>query len=159
MWTLLGDPDEAVVRVVTVLVISCPHALGLAIPLTTSLSSAMAARNGILIKDRLALEASRTVDAVLFDKTGTLTKGEHVVVGVAAADGRTESEVLRLAGGGRGRQRAPAGPGHRRRRPRARRRSRTASGFRSLTGRGVEADRRRRPLRRRRAGAAARAPA
>ena len=59
----------------------------------------MAARNGILIKDRLALEASRTVDAVLFDKTGTLTKGQHAVVGVAGADGFTESDVLRLAGG------------------------------------------------------------
>ncbi|MFP5580054.1 MAG: HAD-IC family P-type ATPase, partial [Acidimicrobiia bacterium] len=78
-WTLLGDVDEAVVRVVTVLVISCPHALGLAIPLTTSLSSALGARNGILVKDRLALEASRTIDAVLFDKTGTLTRGEHAV--------------------------------------------------------------------------------
>ena len=54
------------------------------IPLTTSLSSSIAARHGILIKDRLALEASRTVDAVLFDKTGTLTKGSHVVVGVLA---------------------------------------------------------------------------
>ena len=73
VWLALGDPDEAVVRVVTVLVISCPHALGLAIPLTTSLSSAIAARNGILVKDRLALEQSRTIDAFLFDKTGTLT--------------------------------------------------------------------------------------
>lgn len=81
VWVLLGQTDEAVVRVVTVLVISCPHALGLAIPLTTALSSAMAAPNGILIRDRLALESSRRVDAVLFDKTGTLTKGEHVVVG------------------------------------------------------------------------------
>ena len=98
VWLLLGDPDEAVVRVVTVLVISCPHALGLAIPLTTSLSSALAARNGILVKDRLALEESRTVDAFLFDKTGTLTKGEHTVVGVAGV-GLDEDEVLRLAGG------------------------------------------------------------
>ena len=98
VWTSLGNTDEAVVRVVTVLVISCPHALGLAIPLTTSLSSAMAARNGILIKDRLALEASRTIDTVLFDKTGTLTKGEHVVIGVAASAGRTDEEVLRIAG-------------------------------------------------------------
>ena len=143
----------------TVLVIACPHALGLAIPLVTSLSSAMAARNGILVKDRLALERSRTVDAVLFDKTGTLTKGEHTVVGVAAVAGLDEDEVLRLAGGGRVRQRAPAGPGHRRRRPGPRRRSPTATDFRSLTGRGVEADRRRRPLRRRRARPAARAVA
>ena len=98
VWVALGDPDEAVTRVVTVLVISCPHALGLAIPLTTSISSAMAARNGILVKDRLALEQSRTVDAFLFDKTGTLTKGQHTVVGVAGA-GIDEDEVLRLAGG------------------------------------------------------------
>ncbi len=96
-WTALGDPNEAVVRVVTVLVISCPHALGLAIPLTTSLSSALAARNGILIKDRLALEASRTLDAVLFDKTGTLTKGQHTVIGTAAINGHDEAAILRLA--------------------------------------------------------------
>ena len=137
VWTLLGDVDEAVLRVVTVLVISCPHALGLAIPLTTSISSALAARNGILIKERLALEASRTVDAVLFDKTGTLTKGQHVVVGVAG-DGLTESEVLRLAGAVEADSEHPlaraivtaagAHDGIAR-----------ASAFRSLTGRGVEA--------------------
>ena len=99
MWTLLGDVDDAIVRTVTVLVIACPHALGLAIPLVISLSTAVAARNGILVKDRLALERMRTIDAVLFDKTGTLTKGEHVVTGVAAASGLDEDEVLRLAGG------------------------------------------------------------
>ncbi|MCK9247799.1 MAG: heavy metal translocating P-type ATPase [Solirubrobacteraceae bacterium] len=98
VWTATGDSDEAIVRVVTVLVISCPHALGLAIPLTTAISSAQAARNGILIKDRLALERSRKLDAVLFDKTGTLTKGQHVVVGVAPAAGTTDGEFLRLAG-------------------------------------------------------------
>jgi Cu2+-exporting ATPase len=137
VWTLLGDVDEAVVRVVTVLVISCPHALGLAIPLTTSISSAMAARNGILIKERLALEASRTVDAVLFDKTGTLTKGEHVVVGVAG-DNVTESEVLRLAGAVEADSEHPLAraivSAARERDGIAR-----ASEFRSLTGRGVEA--------------------
>jgi len=137
-WTLLGDVDQAVVRVVTVLVISCPHALGLAIPLTTSLSSALGARNGVLVKDRLALEASRTVDAVLFDKTGTLTRGEHAVIGVAAAQGVTEEEVLRVAGAveadsehplaraivAAARQQGPIP---------------TATQFRSITGRGVEA--------------------
>ncbi|WP_286928624.1 copper-translocating P-type ATPase [Aeromicrobium sp. UBA7512] len=97
VWFLLGDVDEAVTRVVTVLVISCPHALGLAIPLTTSISSATAARNGILIKDRLALEQSRTVDAFLFDKTGTLTKGEHKVVGASGSGGVSVEDVLRLA--------------------------------------------------------------
>ena len=75
------------------LVIACPHALGLAIPLVISLSSAIAARNGILVKDRLALERMRVADTVLFDKTGTLTEGQHAVVGVAAIDGRTESEL------------------------------------------------------------------
>jgi P-type Cu2+ transporter len=98
VWTATGHGDEAVVRVVTVLVISCPHALGLAIPLTTAISSSQAARNGILIKDRLALERSRKLDAVLFDKTGTLTKGQHVVVGVAPAAELTDGELLRLAG-------------------------------------------------------------
>ena len=98
---LLGDVDEAVVRTVTVLVIACPHALGLAIPLVISLSTAVAARAGILVKDRLALERMRTVDAVLFDKTGTLTKGAHVVTGVAAdpASGLDDEAVVRLAGG------------------------------------------------------------
>ena len=70
-------------RTVTVLVIACPHALGLAIPLVIALSTAVAAKAGILVKDRLALERMRTVDAVLFDKTGTLTKGAHAVTGVA----------------------------------------------------------------------------
>ena len=95
-WALMGETDDAVVRTVTVLVIACPHALGLAIPLVISLSSALAAANGILVKDRLALERMRTVDAVLFDKTGTLTKGEHAVTGVAGV-GMDDGEVLRIA--------------------------------------------------------------
>jgi len=98
VWQLIGNTDEAVVRTVTVLVISCPHALALAIPLVISISSAMGARAGILVKDRLALERMRTVDAVLFDKTGTLTKGSHAVTDVAGA-GLEADEVLRLAGG------------------------------------------------------------
>jgi Cu2+-exporting ATPase len=97
-WSAFGTVDEAVVRTVTVLVIACPHALGLAIPLVIALSTAVAARAGILVKDRLALERMRTVQAVLFDKTGTLTKGAHTVTGVAAASGHDEAEVLRLAG-------------------------------------------------------------
>jgi Cu2+-exporting ATPase len=83
-------------RSVTVLVISCPHALGLAIPLVISISTAIAARAGILVKDRLALERMRTVDAVLFDKTGTLTKGAPAVREVASV-GSSQEEVLRLA--------------------------------------------------------------
>jgi Cu2+-exporting ATPase len=79
VWTLAGLPDDAVVRTVTVLVIACPHALGLAIPLVVSIATERAARGGVLVKDRLALESMRTVDTVLFDKTGTLTKGEPTV--------------------------------------------------------------------------------
>lgn len=74
-WTLLGDTAQAVTRTVTVLVIACPHALGLAIPLVIAISTARAARSGVLVTDRLALERTRTVDTVLFDKTGTLTTG------------------------------------------------------------------------------------
>jgi Cu2+-exporting ATPase len=96
-WWALGNLDQSVVRTVTVLVIACPHALGLAIPLVIALSTALAARAGILVKDRLALERMRTVDAVLFDKTGTLTKGAHTVTAVAATAGHTESDVLRVA--------------------------------------------------------------
>jgi Cu2+-exporting ATPase len=90
VWLALREPDQAVERAVTVLVIACPHALGLAIPLVIAISTALAARNGILVKDRLALERMRTVDAVLFDKTGTLTTGKPTVGGVAAVDGDTD---------------------------------------------------------------------
>ncbi|MEN4398585.1 heavy metal translocating P-type ATPase [Mycolicibacterium senegalense] len=95
-WTLLGEPDQAVVRTITVLVIACPHALGLAIPLVVSIATERAARGGVLIKDRLALETMRTVGAVLFDKTGTLTKGEPAVTEVVATD-RTDDDLLALA--------------------------------------------------------------
>src|SRR5438034_4170831 len=97
VWSLLGDQKAAIERTVTVLVIACPHALGLAIPLVIAISSALAARAGILVKDRLALERMRTIDAVLFDKTGTLTRGEHAVTGVAAHD-ISDDELLALAG-------------------------------------------------------------
>jgi Cu2+-exporting ATPase len=97
VWTLVGSPDDAVIRTITVLVIACPHALGLAIPLVVSIATERAAKAGILVKDRLALETMRTVDTVLFDKTGTLTKGEPAVTAVVAAPGHEESEVLALA--------------------------------------------------------------
>jgi len=96
VWTALGDQRDAVERTVTVLVIACPHALGLAIPLVISISTALAARNGILVKDRMALEKMREVDVVLFDKTGTLTAAQHIVTGMAAPGGDPD-EVLRLA--------------------------------------------------------------
>ncbi|WP_449281296.1 heavy metal translocating P-type ATPase [Leucobacter sp.] len=97
VWTLVGQPDNAVVRTITVLVIACPHALGLAIPLVVSIATERAARGGVLVKDRLALESMRTVDTVLFDKTGTLTRGEPTVTDVSAADGIEPDRLLALA--------------------------------------------------------------
>lgn len=96
-WTLLGFPDSAVIRTITVLVIACPHALGLAIPLVVSIATERAAKGGVLIKDRLALESMRTVTSVLFDKTGTLTKGEPVVSAVETTGKHTEEEVIAWA--------------------------------------------------------------
>ncbi|HEU4946370.1 MAG TPA: heavy metal translocating P-type ATPase [Kribbella sp.] len=144
-WSLLGRVDDAVTRTVTVLVIACPHALGLAIPLVIAISTERAARAGVLVKDRLALERMRTIDVVLFDKTGTLTKGEPAVTGVAIAAGSiTEDELLALAAAVEAdsehplaraivrahRDRVPAG---------GRQHEAEASDFRSLTGRGVQA--------------------
>lgn len=86
VWSVAGRPEDAVVRTITVLVIACPHALGLAIPLVVSIATERAARSGILIKDRLALESMRSVDTVLFDKTGTLTLGESTVTEVLVPD-------------------------------------------------------------------------
>jgi Cu2+-exporting ATPase len=96
VWAAIGDTGEAVERTVTVLVISCPHALGLAIPLVIAISTGIAARAGILVRDRLALERMRTVGAVLFDKTGTLTKGRPAVRDVKGVGVQAE-EVLRIA--------------------------------------------------------------
>ena len=102
VWTLLGSPDDAVVRTITVLVIACPHALGLAIPLVVSIATERAARGGVLVTDRLALETMRTVQAVLFDKTGTLTKGEPAVTDAAAAPGWNADELMALAAAAEG---------------------------------------------------------
>jgi Cu2+-exporting ATPase len=135
VWSAIGDTGEAIERTVTVLVISCPHALGLAIPLVIAISTGVAARAGILVKDRLALERMRSVSAVLFDTTGTLTRGAPVVrdaVGV----GVSREEVLRMAASVEANSEHPLAraiieatrangdiPG--------------ASNFRSMTGRGV----------------------
>ncbi|MGX1614046.1 heavy metal translocating P-type ATPase [Micromonospora chalcea] len=138
VWALLGDPDQAVVRTVTVLVIACPHALGLAIPLVVALSTALSARAGILVKDRLALERMRTVDTVLFDKTGTLTTGRHTVTGVATTGGLDENAALALAGAVEVDSEHPlaralvSAADSRGARP-------VARGFRALAGRGVRA--------------------
>ncbi|HET8986974.1 MAG TPA: heavy metal translocating P-type ATPase [Humibacillus sp.] len=99
VWSMAGSPDDAVVRTITVLVIACPHALGLAIPLVVSIATERAAAAGVLVKDRLALESMRTVDVVLFDKTGTLTTGEPTLTAIASDStaGLDEATVLALA--------------------------------------------------------------
>jgi Cu2+-exporting ATPase len=93
----VGFQLEVLERVVTVLVIACPHALGLAIPLVVAISTSLGARNGILVRDRLVLEAAREIDTVIFDKTGTLTEGEFGVVDMATAEGWDGDRALALA--------------------------------------------------------------
>jgi Cu2+-exporting ATPase len=138
VWSLLGEQKTAIERTVTVLVIACPHALGLAIPLVISISTALSARNGILVKDRLALERMRQVRVVLFDKTGTLTTGKPAVIDTATLDGDPRSVLLLAAA-------VESDSEH----PLARAIVRAAADgdmvpratdFRSLTGRGVEAN-------------------
>jgi len=138
VWLLLGQPDSALTRSVTVLIIACPHALGLAIPLVTAIATAKSAGSGILVTDGLALEQMRTVDTVLFDKTGTLTRGEHAVSGVASVDG-DEAGLLATAAAveadsehplaraivAAARERGVSVP--------------VATGFRAMAGRGVQA--------------------
>ncbi len=103
VWTVAdGFSWQVVERVVTVLVIACPHALGLAVPLVVAISTSLAASNGILVRNRLALEAARQLDMVIFDKTGTLTTGEQGLADMAVVDGRSEDEVLALAAAAEG---------------------------------------------------------
>jgi Cu2+-exporting ATPase len=140
LWSVFGTVSEAVIRTVTVLVIACPHALGLAIPLVIAISTAVSAKAGILVKDRLAIERMRTVDAVLFDKTGTLTKGEHTVAGVSGTEGTDQDTVLHLAAAVESDSEHPlaraivAHHGHAHGGANS-----AASDFKSRTGRGVEA--------------------
>jgi P-type Cu2+ transporter len=96
-WWLMGDTEHALLRTATVLIIACPHALGLAIPLVIAISTSLGARNGLLVKDRLALERARLLDMVIFDKTGTLTRGAPAVTGIAVVPGTSESELLEVA--------------------------------------------------------------
>jgi P-type Cu2+ transporter len=135
-WWAQGDREGALVRTATVLVIACPHALGLAIPLVIAISTSLGARNGLLVKDRIALERARELQVVIFDKTGTLTKGQPALVAVSAAD---EPELLRLAASVEADSEHPlaravvAGARARGIEPS------TATGFESLAGRGAQA--------------------
>lgn len=139
-WVLLGSPNEAVIRTVTVLVIACPHALGLAIPLVIAISTERAARAGVLIKNRMALERMRTIDVVLFDKTGTLTLGQPALTGISTAPGLSDNDLLALAAAVEADSEHPSA-----RAIVAAARARdiripTATEFTSLTGRGVTAN-------------------
>jgi Cu2+-exporting ATPase len=93
-WWFSGDKEHALIRTATVLIIACPHALGLAIPLVIAISTSLGAQNGLLVKDRLALEGARNLDMVIFDKTGTLTRGAPGLSEIVAATGGDESDLL-----------------------------------------------------------------
>ena len=140
VWLVLGAaPAFAIERMVTTLVISCPHALGLAIPLVIAISTTIGARNGLLVRDRRGLEEARKLNAVVFDKTGTLTIGEQRVVDIATVSGLDTGDALALAAAvesdsehpvahaivASAQERGVVIP--------------AADGFRSITGRGVEA--------------------
>lgn len=98
LWVIaIGWKIDALIRVVTVLVIACPHALGLAIPLVVAISISIGASNGILIRDRVALEMARNLNTIVFDKTGTLTKGEFGLVGMVSSDQIHDDQALAMA--------------------------------------------------------------
>ena len=141
-WLLLvpGEPAFVLERVVSVLVIACPHALGLAIPLVSSISTALGAKNGILVKNRLALEEARSVDVVLFDKTGTLTEGRQGVVDVVAAGGATTDEVLGWSAAVESRSEHPIAQAIVDEAKARKVRTGRSSKFESLAGRGVRAN-------------------
>ncbi|HEX7079556.1 MAG TPA: heavy metal translocating P-type ATPase [Gammaproteobacteria bacterium] len=140
-WLAAGaELDFTVTRVVTVLVIACPHALGLAVPLVIAISTTLGARSGLLVRDRRGLEEARSLDTVVFDKTGTLTLGEHRVVDVATAEGVAVEEALRLAAAV---ERDSEHPIARALQKSAEERGLDvpqARGFEALPGRGVQAD-------------------
>lgn len=140
-WLALGRPFEfAVERMVTVMVIACPHALGLAVPLVVAVSTTISATNGLLIRDRSAFERSRSLDAVVFDKTGTLTEGRFGVTDVVPLGNLSEEEVLRLAAALETQSEHPIATGIV---EEARRRELTlppARGFSAIPGKGAEAE-------------------
>jgi Cu2+-exporting ATPase len=113
VWSTMMDADFAFAleRTVTVMVITCPHALGLAVPLVVAVSTALSAQNGLLIRNRTAFEAARNLEAVIFDKTGTLTEGRFGVTNTLSFNGMGEDELLRLAAAVESRSEHPIGKG------------------------------------------------
>ncbi len=130
---------EVIARVATVLVIACPHALGLAIPLVVAITTSIGARNGILVRDRLALEKAREIDVVIFDKTGTLTRGEFGVVAARTQDGWDEEKALALAAAIEGDSEHTIARGIRRSAEQSKATVPEVSEFEAIKGRGVRA--------------------
>jgi len=139
-WTIAVSFNATVIeRVVTVLVIACPHALGLAIPLVVAINTALAAQNGMLIRDRIAMEQARELDTIIFDKTGTLTKGEQGIVDVETVEDIDEDEALALAAGVEGDSEHMIAEAVREAANERNLDSPAATGFEALKGRGVRA--------------------
>ena len=140
VWQILGAPiDFSIVRVVTVLVIACPHALGLAVPLVVAISTTLGARSGLLVRDRRGLEEARTLDTVIFDKTGTLTLGEFRVVDLTPVPPMTPDEALAITAAIEGESEHPIARGIVRTAEERGLRLPAVEGFRALPGRGVSA--------------------
>jgi Cu2+-exporting ATPase len=135
-----GFNVDVIARVATVLVIACPHALGLAVPLVVAITTAMGAQNGILVRDRLALEKAREINMIVFDKTGTLTEGEFGVVGIETADGYSDEQVLALAAAIEGDSEHTIARGIRQSAQRCGLTLPEVSGFEAIKGRGVQAE-------------------
>ncbi|MGZ8481485.1 MAG: heavy metal translocating P-type ATPase [Candidatus Limnocylindria bacterium] len=138
-WTVMGQAEEGLIRTATVLVIACPHALGLAIPLVIAISTTLGARNGLLVKDRLALERARNLEVVIFDKTGTLTRGEPAVAALVMAPGVDERELLSVAAAVESDSEHPLAHAVVREAAERGLSVRPASGFSNLEGRGARA--------------------
>ncbi len=139
-WQIVGAPlDFSLVRVVTVLVIACPHALGLAVPLVVAISTTLGARNGLLVRDRRGLEEARNLNTVIFDKTGTLTLGEFRVVEMAVTEGVPEEEALRIAAGVESQSQHPIARGIVKTAEDRELTVPSVEGFRAITGKGVAA--------------------
>jgi Cu2+-exporting ATPase len=140
-WTLAQGFDvEVIERVATVLVIACPHALGLAVPLVVAISTALSAKNGVLVRNRLAMEEARTLDTIIFDKTGTLTEGEFGVVGVETVEGWSADEALALTAAIEGDSEHTIARGIRRSAEEKSLSLPSISGFEAIKGRGVKAE-------------------
>jgi len=138
VWGIAGkDAAFILERIVTVLVIACPHALGLAVPLVTAISTTLAAKNGLLVRQRMALEAARNVDVVLFDKTGTLTRGEQGIVDMVTDDNK--NELLAIAAAVESESEHPIARAIVKAAEERGLKIPTASGFASLAGRGAQA--------------------